>query len=82
MLCDPGGLLAPALPGPTARQSSDCRLSNSEAAKTFAQGACSQAISTPDVRVDDGVARQQHSGGDVLLGPNATELSDDSFQPS
>ena len=36
--------------------SAELGLSNSGAAKTFAQGACSQAISTPDVRMDDGVA--------------------------
>ena len=36
--------------------SAELGLSNSGAAKTFAQGACSQAISTPDARMDDGVA--------------------------
>ena len=59
--------------------SAELGLSNSGAAKMFAQGACSQAISTPDARMDDGVATAL--GRAVLLGPNATELSDDSFQP-
>jgi hypothetical protein len=63
--------------------SAELGLSNTEAAKTFAQSACSQAISTPNARVDDGVARRQHSGGGVAWSEsNATELSDDSFQPS
>ena len=45
--------------------SAELGLSKGEAAKTFAQSACSQAISTPDAHVDDGVARRQHSGGGV-----------------
>ena len=39
-----------------ADSSAELGMSNSGAAKTFAQGACSQAISTPDARMDDGVA--------------------------
>ena len=38
--------------------SAELGLSNSGAAKTFAQGARSQAISTPDARMDDGSTRQ------------------------
>ena len=39
-----------------------------------------QAISTPDARMDDGVATALGRRG--VACPNATELSDDSFQPS